>query len=182
MKTTLSLITIIILGLLFPIHIFSQQKLFPHSVKKGRLFTSEGFEIKFKGLQEEGDFLFYTSKSEGFKKIEKSKVLRIEQRKGNEGLKWGTITFVSTALTSWLAMEAALARQNANRNAISNKEKIALISTTAIISGVIGFSMGATKKRYLRIYDDPEFGWNPPKLELKFSTLQSSILSINFIF
>jgi hypothetical protein len=72
---------------LIPFFLFSQKKSL--LLKQGRLFTTEGIEIKFVNLNQQGSILTIQSQKGKFDTFDQNEVLRIEQKNGSEALAWG---------------------------------------------------------------------------------------------
>jgi len=151
---------------IFPTLLFSQDESI--QIRRGRLYTTEGFEIKFAKLMQY-DAKFAVKDFDGKVTVyDKNDILRIEQRKGSEALAWTGYIGTIALLESWL-----LVQLNNNLNSLRpanprEQNRIVIISSTTI-GALVGFLIGSTKIRYKKIYDDPDLGFSAPKFGLNFS-------------
>jgi len=133
--------------------------------KRGRLYTTEGYEIKFKSLKENKSVLVYTKKGGKISAINKDEVLRIEAQTGNEALRWGTVSFGATLLGNVIGLIGA--NQNAkDMGGTINKKQLYLVgASTTVFFTSLGILFGASKKKYKTIFENPSFSsklknWN----------------------
>lgn len=173
----------ILLACLFfilPAFLFSQKKSL--HLKQGRLFTTEGIEVKFVALNQQGSIFTIQSRKGIFDTFDKNEVLRIEQRSGSEALEWGgylgAIGLVEGMLLAKLIDPPYFSTLRKRRE---RDRRIVFGST--LFGALIGFAIGYSRTKYKRIYDDPAFAFSLKKFSLNFSSpdyISSFTLSYHF--
>ena len=165
---------------IFPTLIFSQEGSI--HLKRGRLFTADGFELKFLNLNQQGEKITIENHKGKFTVYDKSDILRIDQRSGSEALVWGGYIGGVALLESWLLVEITKSSIFISADERRRQDRIVIIGST-VIGTLVGLLIGGSKNKYKRVYDDPELGFSPDKLGLNFSSpnnISSLTLSYHF--
>lgn len=161
--------------MLFALGSFGQQLL---SVKKGLINTTDGRQFKFTNLRQGKNQFIYTnavSKEQG--SIDINKVLRVDQKVGDNALLYG----VSLGAAGFLG---ALLGTELNPNYSNNKEQKwdDILSLTAI-SALAGVIWGATVPKYKTVYRKSKQAGifkNKLKVSLSLSEAKQIYLTYNF--
>ncbi|MFK7772368.1 MAG: hypothetical protein AB8F94_09515 [Saprospiraceae bacterium] len=169
-----------ILLIIFPILLFSQKKSL--HLSQGRLFTTEGIEVRFVNLNQQGSIFTIQSRKGVFDTFDQNEVLRIEKRTGTEALAWGgylgAIGLVEGML---LARVIETPRYLIGKERRVRDRRIVLGST--LIGTLIGVVVGYSRIKYEKVYDDPAFSFASQNIGLNFSTpnqVSSLTLSVHF--
>lgn len=165
---------------IFPTLIFSQDE--PIHLKRGRLYTTEGFEVEFLNLNQQGSKFTIENRRGKFTVYDQNEILRIDRKKGSEALAWGGYIGSVVLLESWLVITL-----NENINSLSpasgTKNKNKIIIGSAIIGSLVGLLIGSSKSKYKRIYDDPDLVFSPKKFRFNLSALNNiSSLTLSYQF
>ncbi len=145
--------------------IFSQNSTKIPNQKKGRFYTTEGYEVKFKSLKEYKSTLLYKDKKGNISTINKDEVLRIDAQTGNEALKWGAVSFGLGIFSNAIGIINVKQRSKNSKTKINDKPLyIAAASTTTALT-LFGALLGASKRKYHTIFDNPTYSskfknWN----------------------
>lgn len=166
--------------LLFQTLIFSQDENI--HLKKGRLYTVDGFEMKFLNLNQQGEKITIENHKGKFTVYNKNEILRIDQKNGSEALVWGSYIGGFTLLESWLLVTLTKKPSYVSQREQRQQDRIVIIGST-VIGTLLGLLIGSSKSKYKRIYDDPDFTITPNKLGFNFSSpnnISSLTLSYHF--
>lgn len=171
---------LICLFFIWPTFIFSQDENL--SLKRGRLYTTEGFEVKFLKLNQQGLKYIIEDRKGKMTTYDQNDILRIDRRSGTEALNWGAYIGSIALLESWLIVK--LRENSTNFSSVDQKDhnRKVIIGTT-IGATLIGLLIGSSKSKYKRVFDDPDLGFAPRKLGFNFSSpnnVSSLTLSYNF--
>lgn len=182
MITALKCYRILFVGLLFifPTLIFSQEE--DVHLKRGRLYTADGFEMKFLNLNQQGEQITIENYKGKFTTLNKSEILRIDRKSGSEALAWGGYIGGITFLQSWLLITTIESPLNISAEDQRKKDRI-IIAGSTIIGTLVGLLIGGSKSKYQRVYNDPSFALSPNKLGVNFSNpnnISSLTLSYQF--
>ena len=163
----------------FPYLLFSQKKSLHFG--QGRLFTTKGIEITFVNLNQQGSMFTIETRKGKFHTFDKNEILRIDQKKGSEALVWagymGSIGLLEGILLTSITKPPTSFFYN------NQKRKRLLVVGSTVLSATMGLIIGARRKKYKRIYDDPAFSFSPKKLGLNLSApnnVSSLTLSYHF--
>ncbi|MEM6964132.1 MAG: hypothetical protein AAF573_05150 [Bacteroidota bacterium] len=146
-------LTLFLLFFGFASSTFSQTKT-NLSAKKGRLYTVDGYEIKFRSITESDNHFIYRNNQKVPIQIEQHQVLRIEEQAGSEAWQWCKISTATGLLTSAFVLYLYERNDLSNNITASRRNKVFLIGGGGVIGGAIGLLAGSFKKKYKRIYDD----------------------------
>jgi len=126
----------------------------PSSVFTGRLFTTEGFEIKFKRFKMDSVAYHYQTYVGSPKKhIEADEILRIEKVIGTEAGIWALGMGVGGLLGSIVG--ADLAEERVGK--IDSGKAITYTIAWTAGSTLLGLLIGGTQKKYKTIYENPKY-------------------------
>lgn len=124
------------------------------SAKKGRLYTIDGYEIKFRSITEDGDHFLFKNKRKARVHIKKSDVLRIEKQTGSEAWKYGKLNTVVGSLTATFLIYVYRENNLYSNIFESRRNQVFYIAGSGIVGGMIGLLIGGSQKKYKKIYDD----------------------------
>lgn len=178
-------LTILILLFLFSNQslIFSQNKNQIPDQKKGRLYTTEGYEIKFKSLQVNDNLIIYKNSKGKISTIKKNEVLRIDAQSGNEALKWGSVTLGASLVGAGISAIIINPYQKIGGGTIDKRSRnIAIISYTTIFTS-LGVLMGISKKKYTTVFDNPSYSSRLRKWQINTTSINNKpAFGFTFIF
>lgn len=135
----------------------------PSIIQKGRILTTEGYEILFTNLSiESGNYQYQTTKSPDFLPIEESQIIKIETQNGSEAMKWAAGTGGAVLVLGFLRTS------NPRYNLVENETKTTLVIGTAVASALVGGLIGSSKKKYKTVYENPRYkdGYQSFQLQL----------------
>lgn len=127
------------------------------SLAGGRLFTTEGREVRFAALTLTQQSVQYRpAGQQGTSDLPLGQVLRIDREKGSESLKWGAMLGLSGLLGSLLGVaQAESSRPSGSTSTISSGAKTGLVVGCTGVSVLIGLAIGAGHKIYTTAYENP---------------------------
>lgn len=127
------------------------------SVRKGRIFTTDGKKILFRNLTI-GDVShrYQSSSSNKYQEIAGDNTVRIERQTGSEAGKWALICGLSGLVGSTLGVLEAKNSTDSWEGAVEVKIAPIIIGLTSV-SAILGAVIGATKKKYKTVYSNPKY-------------------------
>jgi len=145
--------------------LFSQNNNQIPEQKKGRFYTIEGYEVKFKSLREDGNNLIYKNSKGKILTIEKNDVLRIDAQNGNEALRWGSISLGTGLIGAGIGAIAITRTQEIDGRTVNKKQRNAFVIGYTAFFTTVGTLMGISKKKYKTVFDNPTYSsrsknWN----------------------
>ena len=143
--------------------VFSQESF--HIPQKGRLYTTEGYEIKFKSLKVKGDLFIYTDSKGRMQTLELDDVLRLDEQTGNEALRWGSISLGTGLIGAGIGAIAITRAQEIDGGTVNKRQRNAFVIGYTAFFTTIGTLMGVSKKKYKTVFDNPTYSsrfknWN----------------------
>ena len=134
------------------------------SIKKGRIFTSDGEKILFHNLViGDSNHRYQSSSRNSFLKIPSSDVVRIEKQVGSEAIKWGLICGLAGLTGSVLGvLEAHTQTQSAYGDGVEVNVVPIIVGLTGACT-LMGVWVGSRKKKYKLVYSNPKYSsgfWN----------------------
>ncbi|MFK7772369.1 MAG: hypothetical protein AB8F94_09520 [Saprospiraceae bacterium] len=172
MKTTTPIQFLILFAtLLFfpnPLNAQDQGKLV--TLKKGKIFTTDGNLIGFQMLRQTDEKFFYQNIKGEFIGISKSDVTLIQKQNSSYAFRYG-LTSGASAIFGYFIGSAVSNRQ------LSQKTKRNGLILSSICGTLFGVIYGSTKKKYSTVYQSPNLGKKVGHLKLD-STTPNAIPSL----
>lgn len=172
-KTNLTFLTLVFI---FAVQnfIFSQGSSSIPDHKKGRFFTVDGYEIKYRSLKESDNMVIYEVTKGDFKEMAKDQILLVEKQKGSEALMW-------TLACSASASVGFLIGSSVGKNRINDKVKRNFLMVSALVGGLYGFIRGSKKKKFRKVYEYAEPNSTLGRIQFK-ANYVDNISSIGFVY
>lgn len=137
--------------------LFAQDPISIQDQKQGRFYTTEGYEVKFKFIKENGDILIYKNKKGKILSINKNEILRIDAQTGNEAFRWGAVSLGTGLIGSALGAIAIKRAKEIDGGTVNKKDLHSFIIGYTAFFTTIGTLIGASKKKYRTVYDNPTY-------------------------
>lgn len=165
-------IIFLLLGLFWMVSVTAQDNSGSLSlqVKKGRIFTADGYKITFTSLTGNSDnFSFKKSEANAFTELSTAKVLRIQQETGNEAGKWAAIVGASGLVGSLLGVAQANRELSGLGVEKNNSATVPIVVGLTALSAGIGALIGMNKKKYRTVWENPKnaTGFRMPQMNVQ---------------
>ena len=142
------------------------------AIKKGRLFTKDGIEKKFKSLTMQNDNVnVFFDKAAKSILLSEEEIIKIEEVAGNQALLWGGVLGASSLLGSIIGVAQAEAQYG------DTGDNSGIIIGLTAAGTLVGALVGLNIKKYKTVYENPSYVQSSVRLKLN-TTIPNQVPSL----